>query len=118
MTTQHARQPDMIRPGIVPGILGVSAVFIGMVVFGSEWFLTVLFAVSILAAIMCVFAFQAHSAKTAVFIPLFAIVAVVFNPIVRISDGFSGQPWLLGQVAAAAVFFLGGFLIKTPAPKR
>ncbi len=108
----------MIRPGIVPGILGVSAVFIGMVVFGSEWFLTVLFAVSILAAIMCVFAFQGRSAKTAVFIPLFAIIAVVFNPIVRISDSFSGQPWLLGQVAAAAVFFLGGFMIKTPAPKR
>ncbi len=108
----------MIRPGIVPGILGVSAVFIGMAVAGSEWFLTVLFAVSILAAIMCVFSVQAHSAKTAVFIPLFSIVAVVFNPIVRLSYSFSGQPWLLGQAAAAAVFFLGGFMIKTPAPKR
>lgn len=118
MTTQLSRQPDMIRPGIVPGILGVSAVFVGMAVFGSEWFLTVLFAVSILAAIMCVFAVQARSAKTAVFIPLFAIVAVVFNPIVRISDNFAGQPWLLGQVAVAAVFFLGGFMIKTAAPKR
>lgn len=108
----------MIRPGIAPGILGVSAVFIGMVVTGSEWFLTVLFAVSILAAIMCFFSFQAHNAKTAVFIPLFAIVAIVFNPIVRVSESFSGQPWLLAQVAAAAVFFVGGFMIKTPAPKR
>lgn len=108
----------MIRPGIVPGILGVSAVFIGMVVSGSEWFLTVLFAVSILAAIMCVFAVQARSSKTMIFIPLFAIVAIVFNPIVRLSEDFGGQPWLLGQAAAAAVFFLGGFLIKTPAPTR
>lgn len=112
-------EPQLIRPGIVPGLAGVTAMFIGMGVYGSEWYITVLFVISILAAILAVFAWNWNDPKKWVFLPAFAAIAIFWNPIVRLTDGITPgiQWWMLVQTAAAAVFFLGGFLIKTPAPR-
>lgn len=112
--------PTFMRPGIVPGLAGTTAMFIGMAVYGNDWYITVLFAISILAAIMTVFSFQAVDFKKFIFAPLFAAITIYWNPIFRLNEGWDSgaQTWLLIQVAAAAIFFLGGFMLKTPAPKQ
>lgn len=117
---KQTKAPQFIRPGIVPGLAGMIAMFIGMGFYANEWYITVLFAISILAAIMTVFSFQAIDYKKFIFGPLFALITVYWNPIFRLNEGHDsgGQVWLLIQVAAAAVFFLGGFMLKTPAPKQ
>ncbi len=118
MATKSA-EPELIRPGIVPGIAGVIAMFIGMGVYGTEWYITILFVISILAAILAVFSWQSINSKRWLFTPLFVAIAIFWNPVYRLTDGIPPgiQWWMLLQVAAAAVFFLGGFWIKTPGPK-
>ena len=37
--------PEFIRPGIAPGLAGVITMFIGMAVYVSEWYITVMFGV-------------------------------------------------------------------------
>ncbi len=112
-------EPELIRPGIVPGLAGVTAMFIGMGLYGSEWYITILFVVSILAVILTIFTWQWANPKKWIFLPLFLLIAIYWNPVVRLTDGITPgiQWWMLLQTAAAATFFLGGFLIKTPAPK-
>ena len=109
-------QPELIRPAVLPGLLCSAAILVGLFVGPSDWFITVRFAVSILAAIMVVFALQGRSVKTYVWVaPLLAIV-IVWNPLVAMTTGFVGQWWLLTQVVAAAVVFACGILLKTPSP--
>jgi hypothetical protein len=112
-------EPELIRPGIVPGLTGVTAMFIGMGLYPSDWYITILFVISILAAILTFFSWQWANPKKWVFMALFAAIAIYWNPIVRFTEGITPgiQWWMLLQTAAAAVFFLGGFLIRTPAPK-
>lgn len=120
MATKKSAQIEVFRPGIVPGIAGSTAMFIGMATYESDWYITVLFAISILAAIMAVFSYQSLGNSKFYFIPAFLIIAVYWNPVFRLNEGWDSgaQLWLLVQVAAAAVFFLGGFMTKTPATPR
>lgn len=94
--------------------------FIGMATYESDWYITVLFAIAILAAIMVVFSFQSLGKEKFVFAPLFGLITIYWNPIFRLNEGWDpgAQAWLLIQVAAAAVFFLGAFMTKTPATPR
>ena len=110
-------QAEVIRPGIVPGILGSAAALVGLFI-AIEWFITIQFIVAILAAIMAVFAIQSKGWRMFVFVPLFVVIVVVYNPIFPLTQGWSGQAWQVGQVATGAVFFLAAFLLKTPLPKR
>lgn len=112
-------EPQFIRPGIAPGLAGVIAMFIGMGIYGSDWYISVLFVVSSLAAILAYYSWQWADSKKWVFLVAFVAIAIFWNPIIRLTDGFTPgiQWWMLVQTAAAAVFFLGGFMIKTPAPK-
>lgn len=117
-------RPDQdveIRPGILPGILGALATLSGLFLFTTDWFITVQFAVSILAAIMIAFAFQGRSGKSYAFIPFLALIVIAWNPIVNftstISTALGSQGWLLLQVAASIVIFVAGVMIKTVAPK-
>ena len=113
------QEPQFIRPGIAPGLAGAIAMFIGMGIYGSDWYISVLFVVSSLAAILAYYSWQWADPKKWVFLFAFAAIAIFWNPIIRLTDGFTPgiQWWMLVQTAAAAVFFLGGFMIKTPAPK-
>ncbi|MEY4102133.1 MAG: hypothetical protein RIR88_267 [Actinomycetota bacterium] len=120
MAQKKSAEPELIRPGIVPGIAGVIAMFIGMATYESDWYVTVLFVICILAAILTVFAFQSVQLTKWPLMALFAVIAIYWNPIFRLNEGWNsgGQTWLLIQVAAAAVFFVGGFVMKTQVSER
>jgi hypothetical protein len=94
-----------------------------MLLFETEWFITIRFAVSILAAIMVVFTVQGRELArpkwlTWVMAPLLVAVVVLYNPINDLTVGLSGQAWALTEVAAAAVVCAIGLLIRTPLPAK
>lgn len=117
---------DQIRPGLLPGLLGSAAAIAGLWASGTEWMITVLFAVSILSAILfffCVTAFRAQgkSRRPAValtFAILLVIIVVVYNPVAPFVLTASGTGWQLVQVATGAILFAAGVVVKTPAPQR
>jgi hypothetical protein len=103
--------PPTIRPGFLPGILGAVVAFVGTGLFGSDAYLVILFGISILALILAVFAVQGR--KWLWLIPLVAL-AVIWNPVLPFD--FAGPLWLLAHLAAAAVFLVVAFFLRTPAP--
>ena len=130
---------DRIRPGLLPGLLGAAAAIAGLWANGTEWMITVLFAVSILAAVLLVFCVQAvrsrPSSATARRSPspstssdrklvpvlcgvLLVIVVIVYNPIAPLVLTATGTAWQVGQVATGALLFATGVLVTTPAPER
>lgn len=109
--SRRTDQPAEIRPGFLPGILGAVVAFVGTGLIGSEAYLIILFAISILALILAVFAGQGR--KWLWLLPLVAL-AVVWNPVVPFR--FSGPLWVIAHIAAAAVFLLVAFFLRTPAP--
>lgn len=117
--------PEFIRVGLIPGIICAAAIFGGMALHGSDWFITIRFAVSILSAILIVFLIQGRKLHrrrflwiTWVLIPLLGAIVVLYNPINDLTSGWSGQLWLLTQVWSAAVAAFAGVFIKTPAPQN
>jgi hypothetical protein len=104
-----SERPAEIRPAFLPGILGAVVAFAGTGLIGSDFYIVIRFAISILALIMAVYAVQG---RRWVFVVPLAALAVVWNPVVAFD--FSGPPWLLAHIAAAAVFLLVGFLLKVP----
>ncbi len=79
----------------------------------ADWYVYVLYAVSILALILCVFAWQAKKRWwLAGLIP----IAVLWNPIWPI-PGLTGILPLI-SLAAAVVFVCAGLLIKVPTDTR
>ena len=130
---------NQIRPGLLPGLLGAAAAIAGLWANGTEWMITVLFAVSIMAAVLVVFCVQSVRSRTAPsapqrarrseeptqqkFVPvvcavLLVVVVVVYNPIAPLVLTASGTAWQLAQVATGAVLFATGVLVKTSAPER
>ncbi len=112
-----------MRAGLVPGLLTSVAILGGMLLDDTEWFITIRFAVSILAAIMVVFTVQGREIArpkwlTWVIAPILVAVVVLYNPINDLTGGLSGQPWALTQVAAAALVCAIGFVIRTPLPAK
>jgi hypothetical protein len=100
--------------------------------------ITILFAVSIFAAIIFFFCIQSLRADDAgsknqrtrdpvrgqsratasVFAALLVIIVVVYNPVVPFVLTASGTFWQLTQVATGAVLFAAGVLVKTPSSER
>ena len=148
--SQSSRSSDrygsnQIRPGFLPGLLGSAAAVAGLWANGTEWMITSLFAVSILAAIIFFFCLQAlrsddtgsnHSSgaqrgssqrnsasrqariTATVCAVLLVAIVVVYNPIVPFVLTASGTFWQLTQVATGAVLFAAGVLVKTPSTER
>ncbi|MCX6494244.1 MAG: hypothetical protein NTY82_00500 [Actinobacteria bacterium] len=125
---------DLIRPGLLPGLLGSGACLAGLWASGTDWMIMVLFAVSILSAIMVFFCIQAARVQPApatrsqpaerdrrplvIFFGIaLAVIVIVYNPISPFVLTASGTGWQLAQVAAGAVMFFAGVLVRTPAPK-
>lgn len=96
------------------------AMLIGMVLYQETWYIVVLFVICIFASIMAVFSWQSEQRSKYPFLALFVMIAVFWNPIFRLNEGFdpAAQWWLLIQTAASAIFFLGAFMVKTPSPTR
>lgn len=97
--------------GLVPGVLAAIVLVAGSVLVESDGFIWILFPVSILALIMCVFAWQANAWWWLIaFVPL----AIAWNPVLPF--GFGGAVWLAMQFVAALVFVAAGVLIKVRNP--
>ena len=111
MSRSGGERPALIRPALLPGSLGAVVAFVGTGLIGSDLYLVIRFAISILALIMAVYAAQAR--RWLWILPL-AALAVIWNPVVPFD--FSGQPWVLAHIAAAAVFLLVGFFLRVPGP--
>lgn len=121
----QGRGPEFMRVGLVPGFLGSASVLGGMLLHETDWFITIRFAVSILAAILVVFAVQGRQTHTPrwawltwVVIPLLAAVVVMYNPFADLTSGMHGQAFMVAEVVAAAAVAFAGLFIKTPTPQN
>jgi hypothetical protein len=101
------------RTALAPGILAAIVLLAGFALIGNPagffWIKTV---VAVLAAIVCVYAWQ--SKQWWWLLPLAAIV-VVWNPVWPI-DVRPDQLWLGLQYVAIIIFIVTGLLIRIPNP--
>lgn len=104
--------PGVRRLALAPGLIAALALLIGVTVLGDGPFVVVQYIVTIFAAIVAVFAWQA---KQWWWLPLFAVIAVMWNPIWPLP--VAGELWQGAQYVAALVFLLAGWLIKVPIPE-
>lgn len=104
-----SQTPEFSRAALAPGLLGAIALLAGLALLESEWFIIIRFAAAILALVLAVYAYNAHSLWWLA--PLVAI-AVVWNPVYPLP--LEGQGWQFLQLAGALVFVAAAFLIKVP----
>ncbi|HAM12256.1 MAG: hypothetical protein CMH38_00865 [Microbacterium sp.] len=108
MTKQ--RPPSMYqRNAFAPGLLAAAVLFVAPVLMGGDWFAVVLFVAAILAVIVAWFAIEARQWW---WLPVFAVIAVAWNPVFPFP--FSGSVWTAAQSVAAVIFLVAGTLIKVP----
>jgi hypothetical protein len=105
--------PEFRRTALAHGILGAIVLVAGLALLDNAGgYLFIRFGVSILALIMCVFAFQAGQWWWIVGL---AAIAVLWNPVVPF--GLHGQWWVAAQFVASLVFVLAGVLVKVRNPE-
>lgn len=98
--------PQFRRTALAPGILGALVTLAGVALIGVDAHTVILFAVSILAAIIAVFAWQAR--QWFWIVPL-ALVVVAFNPVLPIDftpEVASGVHYVSALVFIAAAIFI------------
>lgn len=104
--------PGTRRLALAPGLIAAVALLIGTAVLSEGSFTVVRYIVAIFAAIVAIFAFQA---KQWWWLPLFAVIAVVWNPIWPLP--LTGDWWHGAQYLAALVFLLAGWFIRVAIPE-
>lgn len=104
--------PGSRRLALAPGLIAALALLIGVTVLNDGPFTVVQYVVAIFALIVAVFAYQA---KQWWWLPLFAAIAVVWNPIWPLP--LDGPLWQGAQYVAAVVFLLAGWIIKVAIPE-
>jgi uncharacterized protein DUF6804 len=96
------------RTAIVPAVLAAIVLLAGLALLNTDGYLVIKFAVSILALIVAVFAWQARQWWWLVgLVP----IAVLWNPVLPIDLG-NDQLWSALQYVAVIVFLVAGALIK------
>ena len=96
------------RTAIIPAVLAAIALLAGLALLNSEGFIVIRFAVSILALVVAVFAWQAKQWWWLIgLVP----IAVLWNPAFPIDLG-NETLWLALQYVAAIVFLICGFFIR------
>jgi len=107
--SRPSTEPTRARLAFLPGLIGAIVLMAALALIGGDWYVWVLFAVAILALIMCVFAVQA---KTYWWLAGLIPIAIVFNPVWPLPIG---DLWLrLLHLAGAIVFIAAGVSIKVP----
>ena len=96
------------RTAIIPAVLAAIVLLAGLALLGTDGYLVIKFAVSILALIVSVFAWQARQWWWLIgLVP----IAVLWNPIVPIDLGDAAL-WSALQYVAVIVFLVAGILIR------
>lgn len=95
------------RRALLPAIVAAIVLLGGLLLVGQEGYLLIRYAVSILSLVVAVFVQQA---KRWAWLPVPVVVAVLWNPVLPFA--FTGQPFRLGHVAAAAAMLVTGFFAK------
>ena len=96
------------RTAIIPAVLAAIVLLAGLALLESAAFLAIRFAVSILALIVAVFAWQARQWWWLIgLVP----IAVLWNPIVPLDLG-DDSLWSALQYVAVIVFLVAGILIR------
>jgi hypothetical protein len=114
-SSRYGTKPDpgYRRLALAPGIIAALALLIGATAIADGPFVVVRFIATIFALIVAVFAFQA---KQWWWLPVFAAIAIAWNPVWVIPIP---EPWWPGaQYVAAIVFLVAGWLIKVPIPEE
>jgi len=113
-TSRYGTKPDpgWRRLALAPGLIAALALLIGVTIIADGPFTVIRYIVSIFALIVAVFAFQA---KHWWWLPVFAAIAVAWNPIWPIP--LDGAGWTGAQYVAAILFLVAGWLIKVPIPE-
>jgi hypothetical protein len=99
------------RMVLAPGLLAAIVLLVGIALIGQELYMYVSWVTAVLALICLTFVIQAKQWWWA---PLFAAIAIAWNPVAPF--GFDGVGWLWAHYAAVAVFIAAGILVKTPVP--
>jgi hypothetical protein len=97
--------PQYRRTALAPGILGALVALAGVPLIGVDAHTVILFAVSILAAIVAVFAWQSRW----YFVVPLAFVVVAFNPVLPIdfsAEVFAGVHYVSALIFIAAAIFV------------
>jgi hypothetical protein len=96
------------RTALIPALIAVIALIIGVAIIESDGFTVIRYIVSIFAAIVAVFAWQARQWWWLVgLVP----IVVLWNPVLPIELGLPDL-WLGLQYVAALVFIAAGILIS------
>jgi hypothetical protein len=104
--------PGYRRLALAPGLIAALALVIGSAILEEGPFEVVRYVVAIFAAIVAVFAVQA---KQWWWLPFFAAIVVLWQPVFVVP--LEGDGWRALQFVAAIVFLLAGWLIKVPIPE-
>ena len=104
----HYPTPQYRRTALAPGILAALVLLAGIALVGQDSHTVILFAVSILAAIIIVFAWQA---KQWFWIVPLGLVVIAFNPVVPID--YQPDVLLALHYIAVLVFVAAAIFIKT-----
>lgn len=99
--------PEFRRTALAPGLLAAIALIAGAALLGTDGFIWIQFATSILALIVSVYGWQSGGWWWV--IPL-AVIAIAWNPIVPFN--FAGPVWQAAQFVAAGVFIAAGVRIR------
>ncbi|MFD1722669.1 DUF6804 family protein [Amnibacterium endophyticum] len=91
------------RRALAPAALGAVVLLSGLLLIGTGLYVVVLYVVSVLALITAVLVGQAGRWA---WLPVPIVVAVLWNPVLPFA--FSGQPFRIGHVVAAAALVLTG----------
>ena len=112
MVVSRYPTPSFRRTALAPGILGAIVLLAGLALLESSAFYWIKIVVAVLAAIVCVYAWQSRQWW---WLPLLGAVVVLWNPIWPINL-HQGYIWVILQYVAAVLFIVSGILIKIPNP--
>lgn len=99
------------RNAFIPSLLAAVTLFTAPFLLSTDWYVPMLFVVSILALIVAWFTFQA---KHWWWVPVFVVIAVLWNPVYPLR--FTGSWWTVAQPVAAVLFLVAGAMAKSERP--